>query len=105
MTLTLVMLDMTEMDEGRKICWAPGVSIPMTLVKSDGGYTYDTSDMTALHQRLFEEKRDWIIYIIDQGQVITFHISGLFHLKLTSWRIVSFKNCYRPATGNNVQIY
>lgn len=57
------------MDEGRKIVFAPGQSIPLTVVKSDGGYTYDTSDLAALHQRLFEEKADIIIYVTDSGQV------------------------------------
>ena len=60
---------MVELDEGRKICWAPGLSVPLTIVKSDGGLTYDTSDMTALHQRLTEEKADAILYVVDQGQV------------------------------------
>lgn len=57
------------MDEGRKIIFAPGQSIPLTVVKSDGGYTYDTSDMAALYQRLFEEKADVIVYVTDSGQV------------------------------------
>ena len=60
---------MLELDEGRKICWAPGEKAPLTIVKADGGYTYDTSDFTALHHRIFVEKVDWIIYVIDQGQV------------------------------------
>ena len=62
------------MDDGRKICWAPGMSVPLTVVKSDGGFTYDTSDVTALNQRLFEEKADVILYIVDQGQVSTFYM-------------------------------
>lgn len=49
--------------------FAPGQSLPLTIVKSDGGYTYDTSDLAALHQRLFEEKADIIIYVTDSGQV------------------------------------
>jgi arginyl-tRNA synthetase len=44
-------------------------SIPLTIVKSDGGFTYDTSDMAAIKQRVEEEKADWIIYITDAGQV------------------------------------
>ena len=46
-----------------------GQQIPLTLVKSDGGFTYDTSDMTALKHRLEEEKGDWLIYVVDSGQV------------------------------------
>ena len=57
------------MDEGRKIVFAPGQQIPLTVVKSDGGYTYDTSDLAALRHRLFDEKADIIIYVTDSGQV------------------------------------
>ena len=42
--------------------------IPLTVVKSDGGYTYDTSDMAALKHRIVEEKADRIIYVTDSGQ-------------------------------------
>lgn len=61
-----------EDDDGRKIMW--GVvnhgenDIPLTVVKSDGGFTYDTSDMATIKQRLEEEKGDWLIYITDSGQ-------------------------------------
>ena len=42
--------------------------LPLTVVKSDGGYTYDTSDMAAIQQRIEEEKADWVIYLTDSGQ-------------------------------------
>lgn len=58
-----------QLDEGRKIVFAPGFSLPLTVVKSDGGFTYDTSDLAALHNRLFDEKADIIIYVVDSGQV------------------------------------
>lgn len=48
----------------------PDQPIPLTLVKSDGGYTYDTSDMAAIQYRLDEEKADWILYVVDSGQVV-----------------------------------
>lgn len=60
---------LVELDEGRKLVFCPGQSIPLTIVKSDGGYTYDTSDLAALHQRIFQEKADIIIYVTDSGQV------------------------------------
>lgn len=58
-------------EEGRKIMWGTEEkdAIPMTIVKSDGGFTYDTSDMAAIKHRLEEEKSDWLIYITDAGQV------------------------------------
>ncbi|XP_012280071.1 arginine--tRNA ligase, cytoplasmic [Orussus abietinus] len=63
-----------EEDEGRKIMWGakPGVGIPLTIIKSDGGFTYDTSDLAALKQRVEEEKADWIIYVTDAGQAVHF---------------------------------
>lgn len=57
------------MEEGRTLMFVPDAPIPMTIVKSDGGYTYDTSDMAAIKYRLDEEKADWIIYVVDAGQV------------------------------------
>lgn len=60
-------------DEGRKIMWDEKKSgIPLTIVKSDGGFTYDTSDMAALKHRVEEERADWIVYITDAGQVSYF---------------------------------
>jgi arginyl-tRNA synthetase len=47
----------------------PNIEVPMTIVKTDGSFTYDTSDMATIKQRLQEEKADWIIYVIDLGQV------------------------------------
>ncbi|XP_072803357.1 arginine--tRNA ligase, cytoplasmic isoform X2 [Vicugna pacos] len=60
-----------QVDDGRKVVFVPGCSVPLTVVKSDGGYTYDTSDLAAIKQRLFEEKADMIIYVVDSGQVLT----------------------------------
>lgn len=47
----------------------PGGTIPLTVVKSDGGYTYDTSDLATIKYRLEETKGDWLIYVVDAGQV------------------------------------
>lgn len=54
-----------EEDEGRKVMWGKrgGNEIPLTIVKSDGGFTYDTSDMAAIKQRVEEEKADWVMHI------------------------------------------
>nr|CAH7730322.1 unnamed protein product [Callosobruchus chinensis] len=67
-----------EEDEGRKIMWGDqSTSIPFTIVKSDGGFTYDSSDMAAIKQRfvhrLEEEKADWVIYVVDSGQATHFY--------------------------------
>ncbi|XP_078509516.1 arginine--tRNA ligase, cytoplasmic isoform X2 [Lissotriton helveticus] len=63
---------LVQLDEGRKIVFPPGCTVPLTIVKSDGGYTYDTSDLAALKQRLFEEKGDILIYVVDCGQSVHF---------------------------------
>ncbi|CAI5766425.1 arginine--tRNA ligase, cytoplasmic [Podarcis lilfordi] len=65
-----------QVDDGRKIVFVPGYSVPLTIVKSDGGFTYDTSDLAALKQRLFEEKADYIIYVVDSGQAV--HLQTIF---------------------------
>ncbi|KZC08151.1 Arginine--tRNA ligase, cytoplasmic, partial [Dufourea novaeangliae] len=64
-----------EEDEGRKVMWSKCENaIPLTIVKSDGGFTYDTSDLAALKQRVEEEKADWVIYVTDAGQSIHFQV-------------------------------
>ncbi|XP_042230937.1 arginine--tRNA ligase, cytoplasmic-like isoform X2 [Homarus americanus] len=57
-----------EQDDGRKVMFAEGADIPLTVVKSDGGFTYDTSDMACIKNRIEEEKGDWLIYVTDAGQ-------------------------------------
>jgi len=51
----------------------PGIDVPLTIVKTEGSFTYDTSDMATIKQRLEEENADWIIYVIDLGQVSYFN--------------------------------
>ncbi|XP_053983935.1 arginine--tRNA ligase, cytoplasmic [Hylaeus volcanicus] len=64
-----------EEDEGRKVMWGKRDNeIPLTIVKSDGGFTYDTSDMAAIKQRIEEEKADRVIYVTDAGQAMHFQV-------------------------------
>lgn len=53
--------NLLEEDNGRKIMWGEkhGNGIPLTIVKSDGGFTYDTSDMAAIKHRIQNERADW----------------------------------------------
>jgi arginyl-tRNA synthetase len=51
------------------VVFVQGQKVPLTVVKSDGGYTYDTSDMCALKQRVEDERGEWLIYVTDAGQV------------------------------------
>ncbi|XP_058788641.1 probable arginine--tRNA ligase, cytoplasmic isoform X2 [Phymastichus coffea] len=64
-----------EEDDGRKIMWGEKKQgIPLTIVKRDGGFTYDTSDMAAIKHRVEDEKVDWVIYVTDGGQATHFQI-------------------------------
>ena len=61
-----------EENPGRTIAWTSARSetnIPLIVVKSDGAFTYDTSDLATLRYRLMEEKADWIVYVVGQSQV------------------------------------
>lgn len=58
------------LEDGRKVMFVPNQSVPLTVVKSDGGYTYATSDLAAIKNRLITEKADTVLYVVDAGQVI-----------------------------------
>jgi arginyl-tRNA synthetase len=51
---------------------------PMIIIKSDGGYTYDTTDLTAIWYRTQILKVDEIIYLTDAGQHT--HFEGIFEI-------------------------
>lgn len=66
-----------QVEDGMKVMFCPGFKVPLIMIKSDGGFTYDTSDVATIHQRLFDEKGTWLIYVTDAGQV---SFSKLFFL-------------------------
>ena len=71
------------LEEGRKLFFFKDESIlPLTIVKSDGGFTYDTSDLAAIRQRIEDEKADWLIYVVDRGQAA--HFQGIFEAARTA---------------------
>lgn len=55
------------MNEGRKLIKS-NKDVPFTVVKSDGGYTYGTTDLAAIKYRLCELKADRIYYVVGQEQ-------------------------------------
>lgn len=67
-------------DEGRKIMWGDANDdyggIPLTIEKTGGGFTYDTSDMATIKNRIEEEKGEWLIYVTDSGQAN--HLKAIF---------------------------
>lgn len=58
--------------EGAKVIPIEDESIPLIVVKKDGGYNYASTDLAALWFRLNEEKADLIIYVTDVGQSLHF---------------------------------
>jgi arginyl-tRNA synthetase len=62
------------------------IQIPLTVVKSDGGYTYDTSDMACIRNRLYEENGDWLIYVTDAGQGLHFQTIFACAKKAGLWK-------------------
>ncbi|KAL8494888.1 hypothetical protein ACS0TY_019161 [Phlomoides rotata] len=54
--------------EGARVIFIEGKKVPLIVVKKDGGYNYDSTDLAALWYRLKEEKAEWIIYVTDVGQ-------------------------------------
>lgn len=60
--------------DGMKLLFVANQETPLVVVKSDGGLTYDTSDLTAVRYRLFEEKADKVIYVVDSGQQLHFQL-------------------------------
>ncbi|XP_010545318.1 PREDICTED: arginine--tRNA ligase, chloroplastic/mitochondrial isoform X2 [Tarenaya hassleriana] len=59
---------LVEESEGARVIFLEGFNIPLIVVKSDGGYNYASTDLTAIWYRLNEEKAEWIIYVTDVGQ-------------------------------------
>nr|XP_002129614.1 arginine--tRNA ligase, cytoplasmic [Ciona intestinalis] len=59
-------------EDGRKLVFPEGSQFPLTIVKSDGGFTYDTSDLACIKQRIFDESGANLIYVTDAGQAAHF---------------------------------
>lgn len=107
-----------EEDEGRKVMWGRTDRIPFTIVKSDGGFTYDTSDMATINYRIHEQKADWIIYVVDAGQATHFEVleacaikAGIMDPKKVRMDHVSFgvvlgedKKKFKTRSGETVKL-
>ena len=60
-----------------QVVWVEGEKVPLMVQKTDGGFGYGTTDMAALRQRVQDERGEWLIYVVDEGQ------SGHFKRALT----------------------
>ncbi|KAJ3683089.1 hypothetical protein LUZ60_013316 [Juncus effusus] len=59
---------LVEESDGARVIFLEGFNIPLIVVKSDGGFNYASTDLTALNYRLNVEQAQWIIYVTDVGQ-------------------------------------
>lgn len=51
-----------------------GEPMPLMVQKSDGGYSYDTTDLAAIRYRIFVDRADRIIIVTDVGQALHFQL-------------------------------
>lgn len=65
-------------EKGMYVMFPIGHRTPFIIQKSDGGFTYDTSDLAALRYRVDQEGVNKIIYVVDSGQ--SNHFEQLFKL-------------------------
>ena len=63
-----------EVSNGALVLRVAGQEVPLMVRKSDGGFGYDSTDLAALHHRLFTLKSDWLIYVVDSGQSLHFDL-------------------------------
>lgn len=60
-------------DNGRQIIQIDNIEEPVTVIKSDGAYTYDTTDLAAIKYRLVDLKMDRVLYVVGGGQSLHFN--------------------------------
>lgn len=58
--------------DGASCVFVPKRKVPLMVRKSDGGYGYDTTDITAMRYRTQEQHATWIVYVTDEGQKLHF---------------------------------
>ncbi len=69
-----------SLSEGAKCVFLEGFvskrnkPLPLIVQKSDGGFNYATTDLAALKHRIWVEKADQIILVVDQGQSLHFEM-------------------------------
>ena len=73
-------------------------STPLMIRKSDGGYGYDSTDMTAIWYRFTQLKCDRLIYITDKGQEAHFFL--IFEAaKMMGWLNPPLNRCDHMGFG------
>jgi arginyl-tRNA synthetase len=72
--------DLTVLSDGAVCVFPPGFKtregqpMPLILRKSDGGYTYDTTDLAAISYRVRELEADRVLYVVGSPQRLHFEL-------------------------------
>ncbi len=75
-----------KVDKGAKVIFVPKQKTPLIVQKSDGGYSYDSTDITAIWYRLTQLNCDRLIYVTDIGQQL--HFTLVFEAaKMAGWHV------------------
>jgi arginyl-tRNA synthetase len=63
-------IGLVQLNDGANLIFPPNVKLeqPLIVVKSDGGFGYDSTDMAGVWYRLKELQADWVLYVTDAGQ-------------------------------------
>jgi arginyl-tRNA synthetase len=73
-------------DKGAKIIRAIDKRPPLIVQKTDGGFSYDSTDIAAINYRFNDIKCDRLIYVTDTGQEL--HFKLVFKAaELAGWHI------------------
>lgn len=89
-----------HINEGALCFFTPQITtdLPLIVVKSDGGYGYDSTDLAAIYHRLLVMRADWVIYITDIGQELHFHM--IFDAaKQAGWHVPPKTQCDHMGFG------
>lgn len=65
---------MVTISNRAKCIFPKGFDIPYMVQKSDGGFSYDATDLAALRYRICEDRVDEVIYVTDAGQSLHFQL-------------------------------
>jgi arginyl-tRNA synthetase len=77
---------LTLQDDGRTVVQTDISDVPLIIIKSNGGYTYDTTDLSALRYRLVDMKMEEIYYVVDGGDSHKKHFKMIFDVaKRCGW--------------------
>ncbi|WP_213318689.1 arginine--tRNA ligase [Chlamydiifrater volucris] len=65
---------LVTISDGAKCVFHDNFPIPLMIQKSDGGYSYDTTDIAAMRYRVECDRADKIIIVTDAGQSLHFKL-------------------------------